>query len=477
MPPDTIVLLSAGIDIGTATSQMLVSRIVLKRLGRAHSSRYIVDSRESVFDSPVVFTPYLDDVTIDSDALTGTIAEWLDAAAPEGAIESGVVLLTGEAVRRKNAEAIASRIGRLAGDFVCAAAGDLFEAQMAAKGSGAIEASRRIGRVLNIDIGGGTTKLSVIENGTILESSVVRVGSRGVVTDESRTVTRVEVSGARAGEALELPIHVGSEVSEPTLQAVAAWMVARIDEQIFGFAKPDPAPSLRITRPLQDISDIEAVVFSSGVAEYIHGRTTTDYNDLGRWLAASVDEQVRNGKWTWETLPVERPLRATAVGISQYTVEVSGDTVFVGNDVPLPIRNRRVVSVDLEGLDEHAVPAAMARAASTADIESVQGGVVWKLKHRTGRGYRDVAAYARALGAALVKHDHGPSVVILDEDLAMTVGRLICDELAIKTDIVILDGLVADAEFLDVGTPHNDSSTVPVVLKSFVFDQLREDGQ
>ena len=84
----------------------------------------------------------------------------------------------------------------------------------------------------------------------------------------------------------------------------------------------------------------------------------------------------------------------------------------------------------------------MARAASTADIESVQGGVVWKLKHRTGRGYRDVAAYARALGAALVKHDHGPSVVILDEDLAMTVGRLICDELAIKTDIVILDGLV-----------------------------------
>ena len=106
LPPDTIVLLNAGIDIGTATSQMLVSRLVLKRLGRAHSSRYIVVSRETVFDSPVVFTPYVDTLTIDSAKLIATITEWLDDAAHVGAIESGVVLLTGEAVRRTNAEAI-----------------------------------------------------------------------------------------------------------------------------------------------------------------------------------------------------------------------------------------------------------------------------------------------------------------------------------------------------------------------------------
>ena len=196
----------------------------------------------------------------------------------------------------------------------------------------------------NIDIGGGTTKLSVIENGTILESSVVRVGSRGVVTDESRTVTRVEVSGARAGEALELPIHVGSEVSEPTLQGGGrpGWLHESMNRSSdspnrtrrhrFGSrARCRASPTLRLWSSLRESPNT------------FTGRTTTDYNDLGRWLAASVDEQVRNGKWTWETLPVERPLRATAVGISQYTVEVSGDTVFVGDDVPLPIRNRRVV--------------------------------------------------------------------------------------------------------------------------------------
>lgn len=122
LPPDTIVLVSAGIDIGTATSQLLVSRIVLKRLGRAHSSRYIVASREAVFESPVVFTPYLDLYTIDSETLVATITKWLEDASSAGEIESGVVLLTGEAVRRTNAEAIANRISRLAGDFVCAAA-------------------------------------------------------------------------------------------------------------------------------------------------------------------------------------------------------------------------------------------------------------------------------------------------------------------------------------------------------------------
>ena len=117
----------------------------------------------------------------------------------------------------------------------------------------------------------------------------------------------------------------------------------------------------------------------------------------------------------------------------------------------------------------------MAEAVAKTDIESVKGGIVWKLRGRIGRRYAEVAAFANALGSALTRHDDGPSVVILDQDLAMTVGRLIGDELGIKQDIVILDGVFADAEFLDVGRPHEDSSTVPIVLKSFVFEALRED--
>lgn len=468
--PDTVVLLSAGIDIGSATTQMLVSRLTMKRMGRAHSSRYVVASREAVFQSEVIFTPYLNELTIDSRRLTDVIKGWLEMAASYGPIDSGVVLLTGEAVRRHNAEAIANRVSHLAGDFVCASAGDMYEAHMAAMGSGAVRSSLTLGRVLNIDIGGGTTKMSVVQAGEIIESSVVRIGSRGIVTDGNGTVTRMEISGQLACEALNLSVAVGTRVSDETLGAVADWMIARVDEHIFGIPTPDPAAPLRLMPPLNDAKDIDAVVFSSGVAEYIHKRTDEHFDDLGMWLAEAVDRHINHGRWTWTSLPISSPLRATAVGISQYTVEVSGDTIFVGRSVDLPIRNRHVVVVDLTGVEGARFSESMATATDGTGIESIDGGVAWKIIHHSGRGYTQVAEFARALGAALVKLDAGSSVVILSEDLAMTVGRLIADELDIKEAIVILDGVAADAAFIDVGTYREDSSTVPIVLKSLSFN-------
>jgi ethanolamine utilization protein EutA len=471
-PPDTVVLLSAGIDIGSATTQMIVSRLTMKRMGRAHSSRYVVAAREAVFQSEVIFTPFLDGLTIDSAKLTNVIKGWLEVAASYGAIDSGVVLLTGEAVRQHNAEAIASRMSHLAGDFVCAAAGDMYEARMAAMGSGAVRRSLEIGRVLNIDIGGGTTKLSVVETGEIIESSVVRIGSRGIVTDVDGTVIQMDVSGHLACDALDLPVAVGTHVSAETLRAVADWMIARVDEHIFGIPTPDPAPTLRLMPPLNAATGIDGVVFSSGVAEYIHKRTDERFDDLGIWLAEAVDWHVNHGRWTWKPLPISSPLRATAVGISQYTVEVSGDTIFIGRSVDLPIRNRLVVVVDLTGVDGARFPESMARAAEGTGIDSVDGGVAWKLIHHTGRGYTQVAEFSMALGSALVELDGGSSVVLLSEDLAMTVGKLIADELDIKEAIVILDGISANAAFLDVGTFREDSSTVPIVLKSLSFNPL-----
>jgi ethanolamine utilization protein EutA len=475
-PPDTIILLSAGIDIGSATSQMLISRLTLKRLGRAHSSRYVVANRESIFDSPVIFTPYIDDSTIDADGVIGQIAQWLDQVSEAGEIESGVVLLTGEAVRRNNAEAIANRVSALAGDFVCAAAGDLYEAQMAAMGSGAVEKSRQLGRILNIDIGGGTTKLSVVDDGEVVESAVVRVGSRGIVRAKDSVAMRLEVSGRLACADLGLPLNLGDAVPDATLRAAADWMIDRIDEQIFGLTDDDPAPELRITPPLTNVADIGSVIYSSGVAEYIHRRTSEDFGDLGRWLADAVHGRINAGRWSWNSLEISNPLRATATGISQYTVEVSGDTIYVGAGVELPQRNRQVIEVDLVGVELTRVHDLMREAATGAEIESVGGGIVWKLTHRVGRGFDDMAAFARTLGEALKRLDGDQaSVVILGEDIAMTVGRLIGAELAIKSNVVMLDGVSAEAAFLDVGRHRDDSATVPIILKSLVFEKLRGD--
>ncbi len=56
-------------------------------------------------------------------------------------IDTGVVILTGEALRRRNAEAIADVISRKGGDFVTATAGNHMEAMLAAYGSGAAKLS------------------------------------------------------------------------------------------------------------------------------------------------------------------------------------------------------------------------------------------------------------------------------------------------------------------------------------------------
>src|SRR5437899_12825004 len=115
-------------------------------------------------------------------------------AAPQHAdIDSGAVILTGEAIKRRNARAIADPFSEEAGRFVCASAGHHMECQMAAHGSGAVALARAHSAVLlNVDIGGGTTKLALIENGRILATCAIAAGGRLIVEDEAQGLTRIE---------------------------------------------------------------------------------------------------------------------------------------------------------------------------------------------------------------------------------------------------------------------------------------------
>ena len=51
---DEIVVLSVGVDIGSSTSHLVFSRIVLERL----DSRYVVTIRETFYQSDILLTPY-----------------------------------------------------------------------------------------------------------------------------------------------------------------------------------------------------------------------------------------------------------------------------------------------------------------------------------------------------------------------------------------------------------------------------------
>ena len=115
-------------------------------------------------------TPFTADLQIDAVALGHMLdTAYADAGCRPVDVDTGVVILTGEALRRRNADRIASVVSQRAGDLVCATAGHHMEAMLAAYGSGAVLASHDTEpRVLNVDIGGGTTKLALIENGRVL---------------------------------------------------------------------------------------------------------------------------------------------------------------------------------------------------------------------------------------------------------------------------------------------------------------------
>ena len=166
---DNVTLTSVGIDIGSAGTQVIFSKVHLRRLSEELTSRYYVVGRETLFRSPVALTPYQSEERIDDVKLRAIIDDaYKQASINAKDIDTGVVILTGEALRRDNAQAIAGLLAEQGGDFVTATAGHHMEAMLAAYGSGAARVSSDQGkRILNIDIGGGTTKLALVENGRV----------------------------------------------------------------------------------------------------------------------------------------------------------------------------------------------------------------------------------------------------------------------------------------------------------------------
>jgi len=91
-----------------------------------------VSVADSARRSPIALTPFLSDGTIDAGSLGVFIRDaYRDAGFTRGEIDSGAVILTGEAIKRKNARAIDELFAEEAGKFVCATAGHKLECRLA----------------------------------------------------------------------------------------------------------------------------------------------------------------------------------------------------------------------------------------------------------------------------------------------------------------------------------------------------------
>jgi len=474
---DNVMLRSVGVDIGSSGTQVAFSRLYMRRLSENLTSRYVVVRREMHFQSQVHFTPFADGMRIDTGALAGILDRaYADAGVTPEDIDTGVVILTGEALRRRNAAAIAAVVSEHAGDLVCASAGHHMEAMLAAYGSGAVRASHHDHtRLLNVDIGGGTTKLTLVDGGRIAATAAFSVGGRLVALGEDGTVTRLEPSGAYHAERAGVRLDLGAPPKPGALRSVADRMADELIRVLGGVPSADP--SLWLTGPLPDLGTLDGLVFSGGVAEYVYGTETRAFGDLGPDLGAALAAAGRAGRLPAPVRPADARIRATVLGASEYTVQLSGITSYLGSpERTLPRRNLPVArpQYDMPDIvDAAAIGEEIRRHVARFDA-SATGDLAVALRWEGSPEYARLRGLAEAVTRGLSHRiaAGAPLYLMLDGDVARTLGLLLREELGIDNDLVVIDSvLLRDFDYVDLGRVRQPSGTVPVTIKSLVFGQ------
>ncbi|MFJ9535997.1 ethanolamine ammonia-lyase reactivating factor EutA [Streptomyces sp. NPDC101225] len=475
---DNVTLHSVGMDIGSSGTQVVFSRLHLRRIGEDLTSRYVVVRRETLHRSPVVLTPWADDEHIDAPALGSIIdSAYREAAVEPADVDTGVVILTGEALRRRNAEAVAAVLAERGGELVNASAGHHMEAMLAAYGSGAAQASYDSGRrILNIDIGGGTTKLAVLDEGRVAATAAVHVGGRLQVVDGAGRIVRLDPAGSGHAARAGFPWKTGDTVTGEELTAVAESMADALVAAVTEDEPPAAVRGLFLTDPLPGLGPIDGVMFSGGVAEYVYGRQDTDFGDLGRRLGQALRRRVDSGALPYPLLPAGECIRATALGASEYSVQLSGGTGCVSDpDALLPRRNLQVVRPvhELgEVVDAAQVEAAIRRHLVALDVTQTGADIALALSWSGLPSHERLLPFARGIRDAVRERTAAgrPLYVVLDGDVALTLGRLLREELDVTGDVLVIDGLsVRDFDYVDIGRLRLPSGTVPVTIKSLVF--------
>ena len=477
---DHVSLVSVGIDIGSSGTQVIFSRIKLRRMGEDLSSRYFVVARETLFQSPVALTPYQDATRIDEAALGAIIDQaYAGAGLHPDNIDTGAVILTGEALRRENAQAISAILADQGGEFVCATAGHHMESMLAAYGSGAARASHALGkRLLNVDIGGGTTKLALVEGGKVVGTAAIHIGGRLLVVDDDDRLTRLDPAGQyHAGQA-GFAWEPGSQATAAQREQVAGWMADALVAAITRQGVSPQVDALYLTDPLSDLGPIEGVMFSGGVAEYVYGREERQFGDLGKLLGAALRRRIDAGALGWPLLPAGECIRATALGASEYSVQLSGNTTYISSPGKLlPRRNLQVLQPAFEcgeQIDSAALAAAIRGHFKAFDLVEGESEVALAFRWSGAPSYQRIAAFAAGIAAALPRtlEQGKPLYLILDGDLAHTLGRLMRDEMELASELLVIDGIVLwDFDYIDLGRIRLPSQTVPVTVKSLVFSQ------
>lgn len=347
-------ILSVGIDIGTTTTSVVISKLKIKNVasGFVVPKIEIID-KKLIYRSGMYFTPLKDEKTIDFKDIENIIKnEYESAKVSPTEIKTGAVIITGDTARKENAESILAAISRMAGSFVVATAGPQLEAYIAGLGSGAAarSAQKHI-RIANADIGGGTTNICIFEDGRLALTLCADIGGR-LIRFKPRTAT-VE-SFIRSGAAVAQSCNIKLEKGRPLGKEEIFKIGNALAEALVSILKGSPntlAKGLAIDELAEKDLSLDEVMFSGGVGRLFYEEENnpnieilTRYGDLGPALAICLKKRIEGIKA--RIVKPDETIYATVIGAGVHTTELSGSTIFVSDPRILPFRDLPAIRID-----------------------------------------------------------------------------------------------------------------------------------
>lgn len=442
-------ILNAGIDIGTTTTHLIISKIGIRVTGGFGTvPRAQISSKEILYKSPVYFTPLLGNGEIDGKKVAAIIAdEYKTAGISPHDLKSGAVIVTGESACKGNASYVLHEISELAGDFIAAQAGSELESYLSGKGSSADVISRETGKLTaNIDIGGGTTNISLFENGKCLDTCCLNIGGRQIKRNGNAISFSEIVAKLISDSGIAITDLERDRENVYTLCGIMADCIFSAlgygDKNIPGYLVTD---HLLKTKKRPDI-----LTFSGGVAECMDGKQAEfAYGDIGVILGKAVERNVK--RYGCEVFKNNStPIRATVIGAGQFSMEISGSTIQYSG-MKFPLKNLPCLcSLDEIGDFPCVICPKGEKAPSFSRVRALA---------------QDIAAAANGMIEKNI-----PLVVMTREDYSKALGQCLKRELPDGYPFLCADGIdCKKGDYVDIGEPVADGRAVPVVVKTLVF--------